>query len=590
MAVGSRSRKRASSLRWFKGVVQGKTRHNIFGGMYVTEQERDGQVEALVCGVVPDVKLPTGRNGAMPLFRHLLDVAADVVHMLVMSRATKALVLAMQYEGQAVVAVQHNGVNSPCYLSRLVPNSIATATLPLASGAWFYVGEFTEVNVDDLYASFFLTLDVCDASGVQIFVASEQSPNTVHLVNSDKTTTTGVLVCRLGSASIKTRSGMYSTSLSAHEVIPVVSHEGVMLRYQSAPKGMPAWLPPLIVEVDLFGMDLFSSCLLPDTQQCIDNIVSRMSHVTFGHYAMSCRDTHGTLVAYTDPPSLFTPLRTVLRSLAICDDVRTWITQLDSMPDTNPLVRAVATRRAVDVQKKVLLQHDLKERLESEVMCAREMDGIAYDILLLDDATLADVPSGWQPNTIVATEDSGFLNMIYIHQWRATLERFIELAREAAFPQTEALLTALTHFRTGILWSLQEEAGVACTHRQTSTGDHIFMFNPAPGCMVLKLEPTSQTEWHVTGSLQTQCAKQRDVVVALFVRYAVRLLADLIHITSGADATHVASTLFGMYVGSLQAVDLRHHYKQTQRTVRELRQAMPVASKKRKLDSVKKET
>lgn len=553
--------------------------------MYVTEREVDGQVVALERGVLPTIVLPVVPPTELP-FRALLDVAAELTHVFALSQASKANVLAFRHEGHVLLAVQHNGMNPPFSPTpRLVPNTFTSGSGgpgALPCGVLFTLGDVPEVDVNELHASLFYTFDACDPPDVTVTVGSEKTPDTVLCVSSSKVPYTGVLVSRMGAVSIKTRSGMYSGALTSYGVLPVVSSDGLMLRYQNVPAHLPAWMPPLLIEVDMFGIDLFSSRLMPETQQCIDCMVARLNQVTFGDYATSCRDTHGTLVSYKDAPSLFTPLRTVLRSLASCDDVRAWITALDTNSDMNPLVRAVATRRATDVGKKMLLQTDLKERLESETLCAREMDGVAFDILLLDNATLDNVPSGWKPDTIVATEDEGFLNMIYIHQWRATLERFIELAREAAFPHTEALLHALSHFRTGILWSPREEAGVTCTHRQTSEGEHIFLFNPAPGCMVLKLQPTSQTEWQVAGCLQTQCAKQRDVVVALFVRYAVRLLADLIHITSGADATHVASTLFGMYMGSLQAVDLRHHYKQTQRTVRELRQAMPVTSKKRK--------
>jgi hypothetical protein len=195
--------------------------------------------------------------------------------------------------------------------------------------------------------------------------------------------------------------------------------------------------------------------------------------------------------------------------------------------------------------------------------------------MLLQGVSLEDVPPEWNPSSFYTAGDGGFLTVLYILQWRSTMHRFIELARLATLDAEGTVLPALSTFRVGIMHSTTTAQSA---HRVSPKGVHIFFFNPARESMNLCVEDgAEERKWEVAGSLQTQCAKVRDSVVAFFVAQAVALLAPLLQ---PVNASAAAAKLLGMYMGALQDKDLRHTYKDWQRMVRELRHTVPCKKRK----------
>ena len=308
-------------------------------------------------------------------------------------------------------------------------------------------------------------------------------------------------------------------------------------------------------------------------------------------------DKSTVLVECMELSSLFEPIKQVLSSLALCADPLAWV---QTLVDTgNSLVWAIGIRRARDIVQRQISQSDLLARLSDASLCARECDGFIFDILFCSPphgasaSTLCEsLPPEWSPQEFYAVGDSGFLSMLYLLQWRSSLQRFIELALTANIDGTQGLLSGLlTSFRVGILWDFNTESPPVQSYVRevlTASGEknYIFFFNPSSSSMILK--PYNSTnykdavspDWIVRGSLQTQCAKQRDSIIAFFTAQAVSLVSKLIDSVAGASSGNTACALIGMYLGSLNRVDLKHTYKHWQRVIRELRQSIP--SKKRR--------
>ena len=286
-------------------------------------------------------------------------------------------------------------------------------------------------------------------------------------------------------------------------------------------------------------------------------------------------------------------------------------------PSTNPLVSAVVLRRTRDLTHRVITATDLRRRLDDACLSVRECDGFVFDVLLRGSPsppTLASLPPEWHPSTYFMSGDAGFLSILYLLQWRSTVQRFLELALTADFASSVAhqplLRSLLAHFRVGILWEPQSSSSSSpptCSDvRVTDDAEHIFLFNPSRESMLLKplAQPSSSasllpsplvdaaaaatepcpvsSEWVVTGSLQTQYAKERDSVVAFFMAQALALVTRVVRSCSSLSVARVSieSVLVGMYIGSQQDVDLKHTYKHWQRVVREFRQTIP--SRKRR--------
>lgn len=263
----------------------------------------------------------------------------------------------------------------------------------------------------------------------------------------------------------------------------------------------------------------------------------------------------------------------------------------------NPLVTAVVLRRTRDIAQRVITAADLHRRLDDPCLRERECDGFIFDVLLRGSPvpTLASLPPEWHPSTYFTAGDAGFLSILYLLQWRSTVQRFLELAVEANFASATThqplLRTLLAHFRVGVLW---ESAGPApsfaptCSEVRVTAEEqqHIFFFNPSRESMMLRplVNASTSADWLVVGSLQTQYAKERDSVVAFFMAQALALVARVVRSCSPAAPASalpsIESVLVGMYIGSQQDVDLKHTYKQWQRVVREFRQTIP--SRKRR--------
>ena len=318
------------------------------------------------------------------------------------------------------------------------------------------------------------------------------------------------------------------------------------------------------------------------------------------HPADAFFDKSTVLVECTELFSLFDLIKQVLMSLALCADPLAWVHAL--VDSGNSLVWAIGIRRARDIVQRQISQSDLLARLSDASLCARECDGFIFDILFCSPAegvstsTLCEsLPPEWSPHEFYAVGDSGFLSMLYLLQWRSSLQRFIELALTANIDGTQGLLSSLlTSFRVGILWDFNTENPPVQSYVRevvTASGEknYIFFFNPSPGSMVLKpynstnYKDTVSPDWIVLGSLQTQCAKQRDSIIAFFTAQAVSLVSKLCDSVAGASSSNTACALIGMYLGSLHRVDLKHTYKHWQRVIRELRQSIP--SKKRRVVS-----
>jgi hypothetical protein len=267
----------------------------------------------------------------------------------------------------------------------------------------------------------------------------------------------------------------------------------------------------------------------------------------------------------------------VFRAVATADDLTACASRLSSEGD--PVARIIGQRKLQeltevrDPPKRKAAQDALLADLDAAVV-PREVDGLIFDMLLQGVAEV-DVPVEWKPEMYYTAGDSGFLTVLYLLQWRSTLHRFIELARLAEMDGNGTVLPALNAFRVGIL---QTTLPNQSAHRVTPAGVHIFFFNPARDAMNLCAEDGgAERKWEVAGSLQTQCAKVRDSVVAFFVSQAVALLGPLLQ---PVDPSAAAAKLVGMYLGSLQDKDLRHTYKDWQRMVRELRHTIPYKKRK----------
>ena len=301
----------------------------------------------------------------------------------------------------------------------------------------------------------------------------------------------------------------------------------------------------------------------------------------------------------TDELSLYKDVTKQLLLLAQAPDATIWLQSLRH--DMNPFVKAVVARRARDIVHRTITAQDLLNRLSDGPLSLRECDGFIFDILLKErgcsiSSSISTLPPEWNPRKFYLTGDVGFLNMLYLLQWRSTLQRFIQLAIIADMDGTSVMLSTLINtFRVGILI---ESAG-AVSGQNAVTGQnavfsdirvvgdhHLFLFNPSRSTMVLKPytktgEEVMTSDWVVSASLQTQCAKQRDSVIAFFIAQAVSLVTRLLCENRKLAASDVSSVLIGMYLASLHDVDLKHSYKHWQRVVRELRQSIP--NKKRRL-------
>jgi hypothetical protein len=323
-------------------------------------------------------------------------------------------------------------------------------------------------------------------------------------------------------------------------------------------------------------------------------------------------------------PAVVDPAATPRKRAAVLDPATTPRRRAAESPAApvrgiNPLVRAIAYRRARDIRQRVITPSDLLNRLRDPFLSFRECDGFIFDVLfqahpaaLHDFANVSSLPNEWHPRDFYASGDTGFLSMLYLLQWRSTLQRLLELVLVAELPGLRLFIDSLmNNFRVGILWQQPEkEPGndARGTRREKNTAtaalptystlrvlhdpaggaakdQYLFFFNPSRLAMVLKPYHTGNLgavvppSWVVTGSLQTQCAKQRDSVVAFFVAQAVTLIAQVCN--AHAPNPSLESVLIGMYLGSLQEVDLKHTYKHWQRVIRELRQTIP--SKKRRV-------
>lgn len=315
-----------------------------------------------------------------------------------------------------------------------------------------------------------------------------------------------------------------------------------------------------------------------------------------GTYMLFDTDTQNTdqerLLHYSEPWSLFVEARASLLLLAQKDDASGWLREKD---DGNSLVRALTVRRARGILQRTITVQDLLTRLEDENLSLRECDGCVFDILFMSpgDRTTAELlqllPQEWQPREFYLAGDVGFLSMLYLLQWRSSLQRFMELAICA--DMESVLMTAmLQSFRTGIVWQVEPATPLYSDVREViganGSKQYIFLFNPSPS--TLNLRPSRRAgevvseDWMVVGSLQTQSAKQRDSVIAFFMAQAVLLVSRVIE--SRGKVSDVAATLIGLYMGCLHDVDLKHSYKQWQRVIRELRQTIP--TKKRRATPV----
>lgn len=301
----------------------------------------------------------------------------------------------------------------------------------------------------------------------------------------------------------------------------------------------------------------------------------------------------------TDARTLYGELTSHLQSLACADDVSVWLQSLSH--DMNPLVRAVIVRRARDIYQRSITPGDLQNRLRDESLSFRECDGFIFDILVhggRDVSTKLILPAEWNPTTFYRSGDSGFVSMLYLLQWRSTLQRMIELAVIANLDGTRGILANLLNtFRVGVMWggtTVDSTPPIFSDIRliKSTSGElqYAFFFNPSRVSMILKpynklnVKDVLSSDWVVTASLQTQCAKNRDSVIAFFIAQAVSLMTKLLFSVMEGDGVensrNVSSTLIGMYMGSLHDFDLRHTYKHWQRVVRELRQSIP--TKKRR--------
>ena len=301
----------------------------------------------------------------------------------------------------------------------------------------------------------------------------------------------------------------------------------------------------------------------------------------------------------TDARTLYHKLTSHLLTLASAEDVSVWLQSLSH--DMNPLVRAVIVRRARDIYQRSITSADLRNRLRDESLSFRECDGFIFDMLFQgghDVSTNFILPGEWNPTTFYQSGDSGFVSMLYLLQWRSTLQRMIELAVIANIDGTRGILTNLLNtFRVGVMWGSTTGdsppsvfADIRLIKSTSGESQYAFFFNPSRVSMILKpynklnVKDVLSSDWVVTASLQTQCAKNRDSVIAFFIAQAVSLMTKLLFSVIEGDrvenSRNVSSTLIGMYLGSLHDFDLRHTYKHWQRVVRELRQSIP--TKKRR--------
>jgi hypothetical protein len=280
------------------------------------------------------------------------------------------------------------------------------------------------------------------------------------------------------------------------------------------------------------------------------------------------------------PPSLYEECRAALVELATAVDV---FALIDHPPERmHALAVVVFKRRGRDIQQRLLPQHELAARVATDAGTLQELSGLVFDVVL-QQCSLAEVPPEWNPNLFFTLPDIGFLTVLYMLQWRNSVERFIEMAKLAAMDNTAPLIAQLDTFRVGILWQGRHAPLTQSLHRQLQCGTHLFAFNAGRDAFSVKPGSThNMADFLVVGALQTQSAKQRDTVTSFFLSQALHLVSGVLAGGMNTERhAHVMSLLLGIYMSNLHAYDLRHDYRNNQATARDLRQLLPVSRRRR---------
>lgn len=295
--------------------------------------------------------------------------------------------------------------------------------------------------------------------------------------------------------------------------------------------------------------------------------------------SLSGPSTSEVFLSALSAPSLYSECRAALLELTATTDA---LSAGDHPPDRmHPLATLVFRKRGRDMQQRLLSQSDLAARLSTETGTLQELNGLVYDVIL-QQCTLAEVPSEWNPSLFHTLPETGFLTVLYMLQWRHSLERFVDMAKISG-ADFVVPVHHLESFRVGILWQSRQVPLLQSLFRQLADGTFLFVFNAGRDAFSVKPGGAQNVaDFVVAGALQTQSAKQRDTVTSFFLSQALYLVSAALTGGVGSDGhAHVMSLLLGIYMSNLHAYDLRHDYKNNQAVVRDLRALLPLSRRRR---------
>lgn len=366
--------------------------------------------------------------------------------------------------------------------------------------------------------------------------------------------------------------------------VPIVDMNGWIL------KCVPASLSPLFHHVYI-AIATASGTLTTDMENELLEVVQSLESmsragfstarpVVFTTDALALESSH--FLSCADPPSLLSESTGVLRSLCHAPSLAEWVAQTEAQVAQGAHVSLVCAgywlAKVRHLTLGVRCQAEAGEvvqryraALPHMTHLVSEMEGLVFDVLL-QGVTLDAVPCYFHPSTFCDdVQGAGYLTMLYLLQWRQTLQRFIEVAQERSLELTELcpdLLPSLAHFRAGVIVQGAHCTPIKSVHRflpaaAGTRAQHSFLINLS-GHDVLNM--------HSKSTLQQQRAEDRNVVVAFFIGQALQLLAPLL---CPSNCSHASSVLTEGYFAALKPkslTNLAKMYERMQSVARKFRQ------------------
>lgn len=363
--------------------------------------------------------------------------------------------------------------------------------------------------------------------------------------------------------------------------IPIVDLNGCIL------KCVAASLSPLFHHVYL-SVATTGATLAGDVEHEISAVVrslESMSQAGFAHVPptplllpgsdSTAESSH--FFSCVDPPSLLGDASGLLRALVSAPSLAEWVAQVEMDAAQGAHMSLVSAGYWVAKVRHLTLgvrchteAFDLVQRyrgaLNHTSHVVTELEGLVFD-LMCQGLTLDAVPPYFHPSTFCDdVHGAGYLTMLYLLQWRQTLQRFIEVAQERSLEFTEmspGLLSSLTHFRVGVIVQGPHCTPVKSMHRVLPGEQHSFLINLS-GHDVLNM--------HSKSTLQQQRAEDRNVVVAFFIGQALQLLGPLL---CPSNSAHGSAILTEGYFAALKPKSLSNlakMYERMQGMARKFRQ------------------